>query len=1042
MILERTHQRLGWPSPEEILNPAGSGPKVYARLADEKLGRSLRRLLGRGAGVHIGILAPDPRADATEAPIALVCEFNNPVGQKTLVEAHRLAWSFCRAPLLITLEPHMVRSWSCCEPPAQGDLLAQVPAEIAEIAVDLKDDPNLVKQAAQSLRWVELASGQFYRRYEKRFQRSRCADYLLLENLKEVRNRLKAQRLDYDTIHDLLARLIFIQFLFDRKDGTGKAALGPPELDRLEAQGVLSRSYSDLQGVLQDYADTYRLFRRLNEVFNGDLFPGKGATEDEREAEWQGELKKVKRAHLDTLSEFVSGRMRMKDGQLSLWREYSFDTIPLEFISSIYEEFVGKTGGATGAHYTPGHIVDFVLDKVLPWNSDEWNLKVLDPACGSGIFLVKAYQRLIHRWRNAHPDEEPKAQVLKQLLTRNLFGVDKDPHAVRVASFSLYLAMCDEMDPRYYWTQVKFPRLRDRRLVAADFFLEDKQGFRTDEDQSHYDIVVGNAPWGKDTETTNAKQWKTKHRWTTTYGSVGPLFLPKAARLTRLGGRVAMLQPAGLIFHDVGPSRTFRAKLFSEFKVEEVVNLSALRFGLFKGAVSPACFISMRATECDGEPLVYVSPKPTLTNEDDYRVIIEPHDIHFIQPDEAAHERHMWTTLMWGGQRDLQLVRKLGQFATLEQAERNRKVSTRKGRFRGDKKRRQDDLLGMPLLEDDRPLNKVLLFLDARTLPKNTDPYTHSRDSTGMSAFRLPQMILKHSWRTATGRLKAVVVRSDASTGAVFCNRNFTSVHAEDPHVLEAACLIMNSSAAVYYLLLTSGRLASYRPEPNKSDLLRMPLPKPVAGLLRGVRNLRDLDARSYQALELNKTEAVLVEDLNNVTLKDFKGDHESPGRRQTKRGAEPDLKAYVRSFVGVLKAGFGVDKKICATVFQETSEPHVPIRLVAIHLGWADTDKFRLELMPQGQLTSRLHDLNEKFLETPEGAGGGIFYQRVARVYDTVNYRGVNVPTVYLIKPDQLRYWTRSMGMRDADEVAADIMSWQEGSDPQPSVQVENRIA
>ncbi|MFH0981291.1 MAG: SAM-dependent DNA methyltransferase, partial [Planctomycetota bacterium] len=274
----------------------------------------------------------------------------------------------------------MIRAWSCCEPPQPANLLDPVAAEIADARIDLQQDPALADQAAQSLGWLDLVSGAFYRRHEKRFRRDGCADQLLLENLRVVRGKLTGQELDIDTTHDLLARLIFIQFLFDRTDSAGKPALGPPELGRLRKEGVLSAEYTDLADILQNYDDAYRLFRWLNGIFNGDLFPGKGATEQQREAEWQAEMKWVKPQHLETLAQFVSGRMEMRRGQLSLWREYSFDTIPLEFISSIYEEFVSKSGGGTGAHYTPAHIVDFMLDRVLPWDGNEWDLKVLDPA--------------------------------------------------------------------------------------------------------------------------------------------------------------------------------------------------------------------------------------------------------------------------------------------------------------------------------------------------------------------------------------------------------------------------------------------------------------------------------------------------------------------------------------------------------------------------------------------------------------------------------------------------------------------------------------
>ena len=326
-----------------------------------------------------------------------------------------------------------------------------------------------------------------------------------------------------DHIHDLLARVVFSQFLFDRKDSDGRPALSANLLSRLQEDGPLLRRHADLGSILADYDEAYLFFRWLNDKFNGDLFPGKGATPEEREAEWQAEMAAVERCHLETLAQFVSGHLR--DGQRSLWRLYSFDVVPLEFISSIYEEFVT----AKGAHYTPGYLVDFMLDEVLPWGGDKWNLKILDPACGSGIFLVKAYQRLIRRWKNANPNQNPAAKDLRDILKQNLFGVDIDPHAVRVASFSLYLTMCDELDPKSYLNATKFPPLRDRTLICADFFQEDVRGFSSESDAETYDLVIGNAPWGKGTETEHARTWSRNliHKWPIPDKVVGTLFWPK-----------------------------------------------------------------------------------------------------------------------------------------------------------------------------------------------------------------------------------------------------------------------------------------------------------------------------------------------------------------------------------------------------------------------------------------------------------------------------------------------------------------------------------
>jgi hypothetical protein len=144
-------------------------------------------------------------------------------------------------------------------------------------------------------------------------------------------------------------------------------------------------------------------------------------------------------------------------------------------------------------------------------------------------------------------------------------------------------------------------------------------------------------------------------------------------------------------------------------------------------------------------------------------------------------------------------------------------------------------------------------------------------------------------------------------------------------------------------------------------------------------------------------------------------------------------LAAYSDYFIRVLRAGFGQDKRISATIFREESETLVPVRLVAIHLDTPGESFVRVENITSPLLIERLKKLDAEFLEFLKSrnrcAEGGIFYQRVARVYDTMLVGGREVPTVFIVKPDQVRYWTRSMAMRDADEVAEDVMLWQEES-------------
>ena len=1036
MSLAALKHSLDWPDSRQIFRPLGAGPKVLASLAREKIGKAINQEL-RGAGqAKVGVLTRNPRGVSSEAPLAVVCEFSRPTTNAILQLAHRLAWNFCRAPLLVTVEPHRVRAWTCCERPAhaeQATLFDEEGAEIGDARLDLSQGVSESEAASHALHWVHLVSGNFFRRHPDRFSRDGRADNLLLENLKYVRRRLDKQGLDDDIIHDLLARVIFIQFLFHRKDADGNAALNPVLLARLhQKEKILSQPYSNLAEILSNYDDTYALFRWLNGKFNGDLFPGKGATLKEREAEWQAEMDKVQPSHLEELSGLVSGRER--GPQRLLWSMYAFDVIPLEFISSIYEEFVT----AAGAHYTPGFLVDFVLDGVLPWGGKDWDLKILDPACGSGIFLVKAYQRLVDRWKNAHRGEKPSAAVLRRLLEHNLFGVDIDPHAVRVASFSLYLAMCDEIDPKSYWKSVRFPPLRDNRLVNADFFAADCSGFDSVKDAASYDIVLGNAPWGKDLVTPEAEQWgsRSEQDWPILNKDIGTLFLPKAATLTKESGSVSMIQPAfGLLFSSTGTATKFRQKLFSTFEFTEICNFSALRFGLFPDSTSPSCIATLRPTAAGDEPIAYVCPKAETENDGEFGIRIDPMDVSFVLPNEAANDPHVWTALAWGGRRDLALIRRLRGYTTIEQLEQEGVVATRRGRSPGDRDRVQPEIVGMPYVETDAPLDASFLFLDARGLPKNTDPHTHSADSVNMEAFQLPQLLVKQSWQKETGRFSAAIVQSDPATGPVFCSRSYFSVHADQAHCgrLEAFCLTMLSSLAVYYLYLTSGRLASWIPEPNKKEMLQVPLPTETDVRLAGLSNYDDVDRAVYSAFQLKASESILVEDLFNYTIPDFKGNELSPGRQLTDRREtsdsspvdDPELRGYCNQFVRVLRAGFGGDKSIKATIFRDTARHRLPLRLVAFHLDWPKRTGIKVERIDSSTLYNRLKELNEKFMEAGDAKSGGIFFQRIARIYDVYMHNGKEIPTIYVVKPDRVRYWTRSVAMRDADDVAADIETW-----------------
>src|SRR5690606_24745277 len=116
----------------------------------------------------------------------------------------------------ITVEPNRLRAFSCCQQPEIGQVEeGGLKAEITEVEYNVNQN-TLVKKASVLLHWLNLSSGLLQRKYPERFDRRYSADNTLLDNLNAVRERLHGDKkgvgLELDLVHDLLARLIFIQF--------------------------------------------------------------------------------------------------------------------------------------------------------------------------------------------------------------------------------------------------------------------------------------------------------------------------------------------------------------------------------------------------------------------------------------------------------------------------------------------------------------------------------------------------------------------------------------------------------------------------------------------------------------------------------------------------------------------------------------------------------------------------------------------------------------------------------------------------------------
>ncbi|MCK5544516.1 MAG: hypothetical protein KAI35_04825, partial [Desulfobulbaceae bacterium] len=389
----------------------------------------------------------------------------------------------------------------------------------------------------------------------------------------------------------------------------------------------------------------------------------------------------------------------------------------------------------------------------------------------------------------------------------------------------------------------------------------------------------------------------------------------------------------------------------------------------------------------------------------------------------------------WGGPRELALIRRLAGNTTLYSLLHENRISKRQGIIRGDRGRRVKELLDRKIFKYRKFPNGTFLYLEARGLPENKDPWVHSKESTDYTAFKAPQLIIKQGWQADSKRFNSAIVKG--SKDGILCSQSYTSIHMKkgSTDVLENACLIMNSRFATFYFTLTSGRMATYIPTVNVNDLFNIPLPAIQPNMLEGLSSYDELDERVREAFGFSESEWVLIDDLFNYTLPDFKGNSDSPGRLPTRyiqvldndQDEESFLRNYCDFFFRVLKAGFGADKRIGATIFSESDGSTLPVRLLAIHLDDIKDGDICIKRYSCAKLRDQLLKWDKMLAPSQTGKSKEVLHQRVAKVYDVVTRGKKRIPTVYLIKPDRRRYWTRSIAMRDADSIAVDIMMWRD---------------
>ena len=543
---------------------------------------------------------------------------------------HRDVWNLGLAPLLWVVCPQHIRLYNTYERPSSTE----------EASAHLLREVRIVEQELSRLDdyagRLAMTSGQFWS-HENRVRRNGRVDLQLLDDLQEVEKQLCAESLPRDIAQALLGRSIFVRYLADR------GIVGP---ETLREYGI-----DDHRKALRKPEQAYRLFDWVRHTFNGDLFP---ISSTERTI--------VKDVHLELVSDTLGG-VEPATGQRSFW-EYRFDVIPIELISSIYEQFAHSDNDEDlvkeGLHYTPISVVNLVLDEVM--RDLEGHETVLDITCGSGVFLVEALRRLVAiRAR----DTTPSRDLIRDTLHSQIFGVDKSAAAIRVASFSLYLAAL-ELDPDPAPLEaLRLDQLIGRNLFIGDAFDFDQQNPGKALAGRDFDVIVGNPPWTYPGRTRKPDWPADRRKPALPPRSRDFGFVWRSMDFSHDGTRYGVVMRATPFFSRGESSIRARHALIKALSPIALVNLSALRDELFPTADYPAVIMFGRLhTENmdDRIPIVTVPWTPAFSRAGVFE--IAPSDVRTARLSEISSSPQLLKATALGTSRDRLLFRRLEASAT------------------------------------------------------------------------------------------------------------------------------------------------------------------------------------------------------------------------------------------------------------------------------------------------------------------------------------------------------------------------------------------
>ena len=645
------------------------------------------------------------------------------------------------------------------------------------------------------------------------------------------------------------------------------------------------------------------------------------------------------------------------------WGDLDFDHVPIGLLSETYEElmyrFDADARRDTSVYYTPSHIAEYMVAEALHGHPEGSHTRVLDPACGAGVFLVAAFRKLAEM-RFYETGQRPDRFVLRGILNNQLVGFDINSHARTLAALALYLTAL-ELDPAPTPVEaLTFEKLEDRVLVnVADpgsdpAIIKPMVGSLGSHVSEAYwgtfGLVVGNPPWTSlkpaykaidQTFTARCREIASRRGLPSIAAEyrnpdqVTDLpFVWGAMEWTKPGGRIALALAGRWLFKMSPTGFAARRAVFQALAVTGILNGASIRQSrVWPNVDQPFCllFADNRLPE-SGDQFVFVSPDDDPGLNAKGRMRIDARDAVPVSLELAAEQPDLLKTLYRGTALDATIVRRIrektqdtiGNFWTFTNG-----LCHERGYQTGNRSKDDTFLAGLPVLDANYSAHPFKVAME------NLQPYlpNGSDRPRKRKIYRAPLVLIREGLRADRARGRALVTDTDIAYSRSYYG--FSAADRQDGQFLTHYLLVlMHSQLFEYFSLMTSGRFGFEREVLQLLDVENFPIITPeklspaeralvehaADGLVRNKPDWQELDRTVHKIYGMGPLDAEAMADALSTR---------SPFPAAKKLACAPVLSKWTERFCTRLQ------KELLGVLGASGHQVHVQLLSDHAHLPW-----------------------------------------------------------------------------------------------------------